>query len=57
MASLDASRPVVTVCRSGARSAQASLLLRKGGLTQVANLAGGLLRWRAEDYPVEGGGA
>ncbi|MBL8350382.1 MAG: MBL fold metallo-hydrolase [Burkholderiaceae bacterium] len=52
---LDRSRPVVTVCRSGARSAQASLLLQKAGLDQVANLAGGMLRWRAEALPVEGG--
>ena len=52
---IDRSRPVVTVCRSGARSAQASVLLHQAGLTQVANLAGGLLRWRAEALPVEGG--
>lgn len=52
---IDRSRPVVTVCRSGARSAQASVLLHKAGLAQVANLAGGLLRWRAEALPVEGG--
>ena len=54
MAEIDAGRPVVTVCRSGARSAQATVLLRKGGLDRVANLAGGMLRWRAEAYPVEG---
>ena len=47
-------RPVVTVCRSGARSAQASVLLQKAGFTEVANLAGGMLRWRAEGHPVEG---
>jgi rhodanese-related sulfurtransferase len=52
---IDRQRPVVTVCRSGARSAQASVLLRKAGVEQVANLAGGMLRWRAEGYPVEGG--
>ena len=52
---LDRSRPVVTLCRSGARSAQASVLLQQAGLLQVANLAGGLLRWRAEALPVEGG--
>lgn len=52
---IDRLRPVVTVCRSGARSAQASVLLHQAGLTQVANLAGGLLRWRAEALPVEGG--
>jgi rhodanese-related sulfurtransferase len=49
-------RPVVAVCRSGARSAQASVLLTKAGFTDVANLAGGMLRWRAEGNPVEGAG-
>jgi len=48
-------RPVVAVCRSGARSANASVLLQKAGFNDVANLAGGMLRWRAEGYPVEGG--
>jgi sulfur dioxygenase len=47
--------PVVTVCRSGARSAQATVLLQKAGFSDVANLAGGMLRWRAESLPVEGG--
>jgi sulfur dioxygenase len=49
-------RPLVTVCRSGARSAQASVLLRKAGFSKVANLAGGMLRWREQRYAVEGGG-
>src|SRR5438067_6741573 len=48
-------RPVVAVCRSGARSAQASVMLQRAGFNDVANLAGGMLRWRAEGYPVEGG--
>jgi len=48
-------RPVVTVCRSGARSAQASVLLRKAGFDKVANLAGGMLRWRAQRFAVDGG--
>ena len=52
---LDRERPVVAVCRSGARSAQATLLLQQAGLTQAANLAGGMLRWRADAHPVEGG--
>ena len=47
--------PVVTVCRSGARSAQAVVMLQKAGLKDVANLAGGMLRWRAEGHPVDGG--
>jgi sulfur dioxygenase len=46
--------PVVTVCRSGARSAQAVVLLQKAGFVDVANLAGGMVRWRAEGHPVEG---
>jgi sulfur dioxygenase len=51
---IDRSRPVVTVCRSGTRSAQATQLLQKAGLREVANLAGGMLRWRAESLPVDG---
>jgi glyoxylase-like metal-dependent hydrolase (beta-lactamase superfamily II)/rhodanese-related sulfurtransferase len=47
-------RPIVTVCRSGARSAQAVVLLAKADFADVANLAGGLLRWRAEGHDVEG---
>ena len=48
-------RPIVTVCRAGGRSAQASLMLRKAGYSRVANLAGGMLRWRAQHLVVEGG--
>lgn len=53
-ADLARDRPIVAVCRSGARSAQASVLLSKAGFAKVANLAGGMLRWRAEGLPVEG---
>jgi glyoxylase-like metal-dependent hydrolase (beta-lactamase superfamily II)/rhodanese-related sulfurtransferase len=53
---LDRSRPVVSVCRAGGRSAQAVVILQKAGLDKVANLAGGMLRWRANGHPVEGGG-
>jgi sulfur dioxygenase len=52
LSELDPTRPVVTVCRSGARSAQACVLLGKAGFNQVANLAGGMLRWRAQGLPV-----
>ena len=52
---LDRNRPIVTVCRAGARSAQAVAILQKAGFRDVANLAGGMLRWRATGYPVEGG--
>ena len=46
-------RPIVTVCRSGSRSAQAATLLQRAGFERVANLAGGMLRWRAQRFPVE----
>jgi glyoxylase-like metal-dependent hydrolase (beta-lactamase superfamily II)/rhodanese-related sulfurtransferase len=49
-------RPLVMVCRSGARSAQATVLLQRAGFPQVANLNGGMLRWRADGHPVEMGG-
>ncbi|MBV9554149.1 MAG: MBL fold metallo-hydrolase [Alphaproteobacteria bacterium] len=50
-------RPVVAVCRAGSRSAQATAILQQAGFCDVANLNGGMLRWRAEGYPVEGGSA
>ena len=54
-AELAGDRPVVTVCRAGSRSAQATVILKEAGFGEVANLAGGMLRWRAEGHPVEGG--
>ena len=50
-------RPVVAVCRAGGRSAQATAILQQAGFEKVANLSGGMLRWRAEGCPVEGGRA
>jgi glyoxylase-like metal-dependent hydrolase (beta-lactamase superfamily II)/rhodanese-related sulfurtransferase len=54
-AAVSKEKPVVTVCRSGARSAQATVLLGKAGFDKVANLSGGMLRWRAQRFAVEGG--
>lgn len=39
-------KPVIAVCRSGRRSAQATQILLSGDHDQVANLDGGMLRWR-----------
>ncbi len=50
-------KPVVAVCRAGSRSAHATTILQKAGLADVANLPGGMLRWRAEGRAVEGGSA
>ena len=56
-AELAQDRPIVAVCRAGGRSAQATVILQKAGFKEVANLTGGMLRWRAEGHPVEGGSA
>ena len=47
-------RPLVVVCHSGSRSALATQQLLKAGRQQVANLRGGLSRWAAEGYPLDG---
>jgi sulfur dioxygenase len=52
---LSRDRPIVAVCRAGSRSAQALSILQQSGFTDIANLTGGMLRWRAEAHPVEGG--
>jgi len=52
---LSRDRPLVMVCRSGARSAQATVLLQRAGFPRVANLNGGMLRWRADGHAVETG--
>jgi sulfur dioxygenase len=31
------------------------VVLQQAGLKDAANLAGGMLRWRADGHPVEGG--
>jgi rhodanese-related sulfurtransferase len=48
-------KPIIAVCRAGGRSAQATMILAQAGFDKVANLSGGMLRWRAESHAVEGG--
>jgi rhodanese-related sulfurtransferase len=48
---LDRSRPVVTVCRSGSRSAEAAEDLASEGF-DVQNLEGGMDAWVAEGLPI-----
>ena len=52
MKELDKERPIVVLCRSGARSASASALLGKQGFTQVYNLTGGILAWQKANLPL-----
>jgi hydroxyacylglutathione hydrolase len=47
--------PIVTACRSGARSTIAAGLLQAHGFRNVMNLSGGLLRWRAAGLPMDEG--
>jgi molybdopterin/thiamine biosynthesis adenylyltransferase/rhodanese-related sulfurtransferase len=45
LAEIPRDRPVVFICRSGARSMTASALATRAGLANVAHLEGGLLGW------------
>ncbi len=45
-------KPVVTVCHSGSRSGQATVILRKAGIDHTANLRGGMLAWNHTGLPV-----
>jgi len=49
------SRPIVTVCASGQRSAQASRTLKSKGFEQVYNLKGGMMAWQNASLPVAKG--
>lgn len=40
-------RPVVCICRSGRRSAQAAAILEAAGIGEVANATGGMIGWRS----------
>lgn len=48
----DKTTKVVTVCRSGGRSAQAAVLLEGAGFSRVANLSGGMIAWRNSGHAV-----
>lgn len=49
LAELDPARRVVVLCRSGIRSLQVAQFLERRGFGDVANLAGGILRWSQFD--------
>ncbi len=52
---LTADQRIIFVCRSGARSGQATLLAEELGFNRCYNLVGGMLRWNELGYPVEKG--
>jgi rhodanese-related sulfurtransferase len=43
---------IIVYCRSGKRSAKAAKTLKKLGYKNIANLAGGILEWEENGYPV-----
>jgi rhodanese-related sulfurtransferase len=49
-------RPVLVICRSGARSAHATDTLRRAGI-DASNVTGGTLAWVAAGLPTERGGS
>jgi rhodanese-related sulfurtransferase len=49
----DASAPVAVICRSGMRSGRAAKLLAGAGFTDVSNVRGGIMAWRAANLPVK----
>lgn len=54
VAELDAykDQPLIVVCATGGRSAQAIKTLSKYGFTQLQNLKGGMTAWRRAQMPV-----
>lgn len=44
--------PVLVYCRSGNRSSAGANILVKAGFSNVAHLAGGIMAWKGESYPV-----
>jgi rhodanese-related sulfurtransferase len=46
---------IVLICRSGARSGQATQFLLDQGYSKVANTTGGTLAWQAAGLPTEEG--
>lgn len=48
-------RPLLMVCRSGSRSASATMYLIQNGWADVRNVEGGILAWMRDGLPVRRG--
>jgi rhodanese-related sulfurtransferase len=53
MKELDPSKEIVVVCRSGNRSITAVHFLQQGGFMQVSSMAGGMIGWARQRFPVQ----
>jgi glyoxylase-like metal-dependent hydrolase (beta-lactamase superfamily II)/rhodanese-related sulfurtransferase len=51
VAEVPADKPVIVICQTGKRAGLGATILRKAGRPQVANLAGGMVRWRELGLP------
>ncbi len=49
---LDPSKEIIAVCRSGNRSISAVLILQRVGFTRVSSMAGGMISWTKQRFPV-----
>lgn len=48
----DKEQMIVFICRSGARSGNATLIAREMGFNQTYNMTGGMIRWNDFQLPV-----
>ncbi len=53
LSSIPREKPIVFVCRSGARSAQAANFAKQQGFDAVYNMTGGMLLWNQMQLPTE----
>ena len=49
---LDAQVTYIFVCRSGARSGQATMMAREQGIEKCYNMQGGMMAWNASKLPI-----
>lgn len=47
-----ASRAVAVICHTGNRSLHGAVLLKRAGFEQVCHVAGGMVNWKIQGYPV-----
>ena len=52
---LPTDRPLMLICRSGARSGRVAAFLLQQGFADVANVDGGMLAWHAARLPTRSG--
>lgn len=53
LAELPRDQEILTMCRSGNRSAKAQSLLQAHGFAKVRNVSGGIIAWERAGLPVE----